>query len=112
MGLVVFELVFGGFDVLPRVGVFFGRRQRWRSRRWATTSVAPRTCEAAGVIVFAGQHFVDAGDESRFAVVDVLRIERESEHRLQVEPLALAAAGFLGAFVGEGPFVGGQVRHA
>ena len=36
----------------------------------------------------AGQHFVDAGHESGFAVVDVLRIERQAEHRLQVEPLA------------------------
>ena len=34
---------------------------------------------------FAGQDFVDAGDESRFAVFDVFGVEREAEQRLEIE---------------------------
>ena len=53
------------------------------------SSVAPRICDAEGVIVSARQHLVDAGHQSCFAFFHVVRIERQAKHRLQIEPVAV-----------------------
>ena len=70
--------------------------------RWATTSVAPWICEAAGRDCFAGEHFVDAGDESCFAGVEFSGSSARRNKRSRSSRAPLLQPIFGGPLVGEG----------